>query len=624
MGKTVSGLLGVLVCSNLAVAEPNEVYFGDTHLHTALSFDAFLRLNRSADPDTAYRWAKGLPVIHPYSRSRVQINTPLDFLVVADHAESMGVLNAIHGNTFDEPEASVFRKIKVWVISKFMNYTMRDEESSGNFYKEVMAKKPIGTSPDPVKNQVSRASERSPLGDTSVVEGSAWKQTIKAAEQHYEPGKFTSLIGWEWTSTPTGANLHRVIFTPDGAGKASQFLPFGSDQSEYPEDLWRWLEATQLQTGTRFVSIPHNPNVSKGYMFAETSLEGKPITADYARRRMSWEPVTEVTQIKGDSETHPSLSPLDPFADFERYSFYLQAYPEGYQASEADFARSALKRGLAISQKIGVNPFKFGMIGSTDSHTGLASPEEANFWGKMANDSVPEKKNSGGFISKDNATGWDMSASGLAAVWANENNREEIYAAFQRKEVYATTGPRLRLRLFAGWEFSEQDLEFENLGSVGYRKGVPMGGDLSRADVDTPLQLMIRATKDPKGANLDRVQVVKGWVDASGEKFERVYNVAWSGSRKIDATGKLAAIGNTVDLKTASYSNSIGNEELSVIWADPDFKQEQSAFYYVRVLQIPTPRHSLYDAVALQETLPGGVPAFIQERAYTSPVWYTP
>lgn len=617
-------LTGILISCYVAAVESTEVYFGDTHLHTSLSFDSFLRLNRTADPDTAYRWAKGLPVIHPYSRARVQINRPLDFLVVADHAESMGVLNAIHSGSFDDPESGFFRKIQLWAISIFMNYAIRDEESSGDFYKSVMAKSPDGNSADPVQNQVTRASERSPLGDTSVVERSAWQQTIDAADRHNQPGKFTSLIGWEWTSTPTGANLHRVIFTPDGADKAKQFLPFGSDQSEYPEDLWRWLDNTQVQTGTRFVSIPHNPNVSKGYMFAETTLAGKAITPEYARTRMRWEPVTEVTQIKGDSESHPSLSPLDPFADFESYSFYLQAYSQPYHAEAGDYARSALKRGLQISQTIGVNPFKFGMIGSTDSHTGLSSPEENNFWGKMANDSIPEKKNKGGFISKDNATGWDMSASGLAAVWATENTRDEIYAAFQRKEVYATTGPRLRVRLFAGWGFTDHDLSVENLAEVGYAKGVPMGGDLARSAEKTPPQLMIRATKDPQGANLDRVQVVKGWVDANGHQFERIYNVVWSGNRQLDVKGLLPLVGNTVDVDTAVYQNTIGAEELSVIWTDPDFNPEQSTFYYVRVLQIPTARHSLYDSLALQKALPKGVPLLIQERAYTSPIWYTP
>jgi len=617
----------------LVASEPTEVYFGDTHLHTSLSFDSFLKQNQSAGPDTAYRWAKGLPVIHPYNRARVQIDTPLDFLVVSDHAESMGVFNAVHHDYFEEPEAGLFRRVKTWFVTIVVKYMMRDEESSSQFYLDVMAKTPEGNDPDPVKNQVTRASERSPLGDTSMVVRSAWMDIVEAADRHYEPGKFTSLIGWEWSSTPTGINLHRVVFTPDDASKAKHFLPYGSDQSEYPEDLWSWLETTQNKTGARFVAIPHNPNVSKGYMFGETTLDGKPITADYARTRMQWEPVTEVSQVKGDSESHQDLSPEDAFADFENYEFYLQAYSQEYEAKEGDYARSALKRGLEFEQKIGVNPYKFGMIGSTDSHTSLSSAEEGNFWGKMANDSIPEKKHKGSFIDKDGPTGWDMAAAGLAAVWAKENTREEIYAAFQRKEVYATTGPRLRVRLFAGWDFSGFDQLSDDLTEIGYAKGVPMGGDLTWpagavSDVGgenkkVP-QLLIRATKDPKNANLDRIQVIKGWVDTSGRKLERIYNVAWAGDRALDSQGALQAVGNTVDLKTATYDNSIGAEELSVLWADPDFNAEQHAFYYVRVLQIPTPRHSLYDALSLQQKLPDNIPSIIQERAYTSPVWYTP
>jgi len=463
------------------------------------------------------------------------------------------------------------------------------------------------------------------FGDTTKAETTAWHETIDAAERHNDPGKFTTLHGWEWSSLPTGANLHRVIFTPDGADKAKQFLPFGCDQSEYPEDLWQWLEETQARTGARFVAIPHNSNISKGYMFAETTLKDKPITADYARRRVDWEPVVEVTQKKGDSETFPTLSPDDEFADFETFRFYIEQGQDrrNYVARAGDYIRPALKRGLAIEEKIGVNPYKFGLIGSTDSHTGLSSPQEPNFWGGFGRDSGPERKRQDPY-DPNVSNGWYMSASGLAAVWARENTREEIYAAFKRKEVYATTGSRLRVRFFGGWDFKSGDVDSKKMAEIGYTKGVPMGGDLTHADSGKAPRFLIRAVKDPKGANLDRVQVIKGWLDGTGKQREKVFNVAWSGGRRLDTNGKLPAVGNTVDLTVPTYTNSIGEPELSVLWSDPTFDADQRAFYYVRVLEIPTPRHSTYDAVALQIPPPREGPATIQERAYTSPIWYSP
>jgi len=477
---------------------------------------------------------------------------------------------------------------------------------------------------DPVQDPSNEIPD-SAFGDLTKIETTAWEEIVDAAERNNDPGTFTSLIGWEWSSIPTGANLHRVVFTPDGADKAKQFLPFGSDEGQYPEELWQWLDDTKKRTGTRFVAIPHNSNISKGYMFAETTLKGKPITAEYARTRMQWEPVVEATQFKGDSEARAAFSPQDEFADFENFDHYLQQDVEAYEAKKGSFIRPALKTGLAIENKIGVNPFKFGMIGSTDSHTGLASPEEDNFMGKVARDSTPETKISEG---KKVVTfnGWDMSASGLAAVWAKENTREAIYNAFQRKEVYATTGPRLKVQMFAGWNFEKGAANANNFAEIGYRQGIPMGGDLVKPENVTGKapQFLIRAVKDPKGANLDRIQVIKGWVDSKGAQHEKVYNVAWAGERKLDAKGKLAPVGNTVDISIPSYTNTIGTAELSVKWRDPSFIASQNAFYYVRILQIPTPRHSQYDAVALQIDTPKEGPAFLQERAYTSPIWYTP
>jgi len=412
-------------------------------------------------------------------------------------------------------------------------------------------------------------------------------------------------------------------------------MPYGSDQSSYPEDLWAWLDATSKKTGASFVAIPHNSNISKGYMWGETFLDGTPYTPESARTRAHWEPVAEVTQYKGDSESHPDLSPEDEFADFEEYPFYIQRNEVEYKAQPGDYARSALERGLEIEERIGVNPFKFGMIGSTDSHTGLSASEEDNFWGKMAIDSTPETKRK--FAVGRNVTGWNMGASGVAAVWAEENTRESLFAAFRRREVYATTGPRMRVRFFGGWSFEEADLDEADLGQVGYSKGVPMGGDLmarpaapsglakllGRKAPEAPA-FLIQAVKDPKSGNLDRVQVVKGWIGPDGRSREKIYDIAWSGDRAIDADGKLEAVGNTVDLESGTYTNDIGAPELTRVWTDPSFDPAQRAFYYVRVLEIPTPRHSLLDAIALQIDPPKEGPPTLQERAYTSPIWYTP
>jgi hypothetical protein len=620
---TMSGLCLAVTAGQAIAAESTNLYWGDTHLHTSYSFDAFLSENQSADPDTAYRWAKGQPVIHPYTRAKVRIQTPLDFLVVSDHAEAMGVMRAVVNETQELGELSLWGEIERWASMLYIRYTVADG-SSGAVFNDLLPSKAQNPGTDPVQDPANVKPD-AVLGDMIATETTAWGEIVDAAERHNDPGKFTAFLGWEWSSIPTGANLHRVVISPNGADKGKQYIPFGSDQSQYPEDLWVFLDKTAKETGSEFIAIPHNSNVSKGYMFPEVTLRGQPITVNYARTRMAWEPVVEMTQIKGDSETHPSLSPQDPFADFETYGFYLQNSPEKYQVTKADYIRSGLRRGLQIEQKIGVNPFKFGLIGSTDSHTGLASAEEDNFWGKFAHDSTPETKRSKTILGGTKASGWNMQAGGLAAVWASENTRDSIFSAFKRREVYATTGPRISVRVFGGWGFEENAEDANNFAEIGYAQGVPMGGDLSQtATTDKPLQLLIRAVKDPKDANLDRVQVVKGWLDATGESHEQIYNVAWSGERKLTKQGKLAAVGNTVDLKTANYTNTIGAAELATVWIDPNFDASQRAFYYVRVLQIPTPRHSLYDAVAMQVDAPIEGPATIQERAYTSPIWYTP
>jgi len=619
-------VIAVLVFANcMATAEPvKNVYFGDTHLHSSYSFDAFLNNNHSADPDTAYRWAKGQPVIHPYNRARVQIDTPLDFLVVSDHAEMLGVMRAVHEDNFIKEDLGWIGNIKRWYSFWLMNRAI-DSNTGLQFFSQFLPQNPtIEGHSDPVQHPDNNISDLAIFGDTSKTSILAWHDIVETAERHNDPGTFTSLLGWEWSSIPMGANLHRIVISPDGAEKGKQFLPYGSDQSQYPEDLWQWLDETQQQTGARFLAIPHNSNISKGYMFDNTTLRGEPITAEYARRRMQWEPVVEVTQIKGDSETRSDFSPEDEFADFENYDYYIQVGQKNdYKASAADYIRPALKRGLSIGQQVGVNPYKFGLIGSTDAHTGLSTSEEGNFWGKMASDSTPETKERLG--AKLRSNGWNMSASGIAAVWAEENTREAIYAAFKRKEVYATSGPRLRVQMFAGWDFPEGAESSESFSAIGSQFGVPMGGDLTAGDNDGKAPVfLLRAVKDPLGANLDRLQVVKGWIDSAGQQQEKVYNVAWSDDRQLDASGNLSPVGNTVDLSSGRYDNSIGQPEFSLRWTDPDFGPQQSAFYYVRVLQIPTPRNGLLDSLALELDEPPRGAKTIQERAYSSPIWYQP
>ena len=620
----ISGLLLAGLSHTLAAQGSSKLLFGDTHLHTSYSFDAYLNKNQTADPDVAYNWAKGLPVIHPLHSARVQIGTPLDFLVVSDHAELMGVIRAMNQGTATNEDLGLWGNLKRRVSLLVLNRAIVGGDGA-QLFNSLLPVPPSNPGGDPVADP-DNVLPTNTFGDTLPTETNAWHEIVESAERHNKPGEFTTFIGWEWSSIPTGANLHRIIFTPDGGDKARQFVPYGSDQSQYPEDLWQWLEETRDATGTPFIAMPHNSNISKGYMYADTTLKGEPITAEYAKRRMAWEPVSEVTQIKGDSETHPSVSPDDEFADFETYSHYIQQVAQPYSPQPADYARSALRLGLELEQKTGVNPYQFGMIGSTDSHTGLSSAEENNFWGKFARDSTPETKRSANKIGGGKVTGWSMSASGLAAVWAKDNTREAIFAAFQRKEVYATTGTRLQVQVFGGWAFDEDILNNPEFANLGYQQGVPMGGNLSlpaNDEAQAP-QMLIRAFKDAKGANLDRIQVIKGWLDAAGEQHEQVYNATWSGNRQLDGNGKIAAVGNTVDLETAHYENSIGAEQLSVLWTDPNFEPGQKAFYYVRVLQIPTPRHSLYDALALQSDIPEEGPATIQERAYTSPIWYSP
>ncbi len=624
---SLSLIATVMTMAGAAASDPaRQLYWGDTHLHTSYSFDAFLNGNHSADPDTAYRWAKGLPVIHPFHRARVQIETPLDFLVVADHAEYLGVVRKVYRDVHGGPGAAFAERLRAAV----------DGGQGAGIFRGILPAAEI--EPGETRDPVTPDGAPNPLPIPEDGEGlrrDAWAETTAAADRHDEPGRFTALIGWEWSSLPNGANLHRVVFTSADGETARRFMPYRSSDSYYPRDLWAWLERTEARTGAPFVAIPHNPNISKGYMFGATLVDGTPYTVESARTRSRWEPVAEVTQYKGDSETHPDLSPADPFADFETYEGYIQTNRQTYKASVGDYARSALRRGLELDARVGANPYKFGMIGATDSHSGLAAAEEDNFWGKMAVDSTPETKDR--FAAGRGLNGWNIGAQGLAGVWAEENTRASIFAAFRRREVYATTGPRIQVRFFGGWDFESRDAAAADLADRGYARGVSMGGDLPPVpappkglakwlggkDPVAP-RFLIQASRDPRGANLDRVQIVKGWLEADGRSRERVYDVAWSGDRSQGADGQLPPVGNTVDLETGRYTNDIGSPELVSVWTDPDFDPDQRAFYYARVLEIPTPRHSLLDGLALGVAPPDQQPPTLQERAYSSPIWYTP
>jgi hypothetical protein len=583
--------------------EPSQVFWGDTHLHTSYSPDAFFFGNETADPDTAYRYAKGLPVVHPYHRAKIQIGTPLDFLVVADHAEMMGVpFRLFQGDETLTKTASGRRFVKMLKAGK-------GQEVFIEFVGAINEGKPY----EDLNGEDTRRS--------------VWSDMVSITERHNAPGRFTSFIGWEWTSTPGGKNLHRVVFMPQGGEVAAKFIPYSSFDSTNPEDLWAWLEETSARAGASFTAIPHNSNISGGLMFNDVDSEGRPITAEYARTRMKWEPVIEVTQIKGDSETDPILSPTDEFADFEPFSHAIDTESLGTGAKApigpGDFARAALGRGLELEAKVGVNPYKFGMIGSTDSHTGMSSAEENNFHGKTAFDSTPA--NTFDTFIGVKGFGADMSASGMAGVWAPVNERTALFDAFRRKEVYATTGPRIRVRLFGGWGYASDDATKKELAQIGYANGVPMGGDLTEAPEGKAPRFLVYAIKGPQGANLDRVQMVKGWLNENGVAQEKVYNIAWSDDRELHDDGTLKPVGNTVDLVTGTYTNEIGDAQLSTVWEDPDFNPEVRAFYYLRVLQIPTPRHTLYNAIALSmDPAKTGHPPTIQERAYSSPIWYTP
>jgi hypothetical protein len=588
---------------------PNRVYFGDTHLHTSYSTDAGM-IGNTLGPDEAYRFARGEEV-KSSTGLQVKLGRPLDFLVISDHSENLGLAPAlVEGNP--ELLKNPWGKMQYELVKK------GDIASVTKAYDNWMVG--MGKSEDPLKEQTALAANM-------------WKRITSAAEKYNEPGRFTAFIGFEWTSNPDGNNLHRNVIFRDGKDKADQIVPISAYDTTDPERLWTWMQDYEKKTGGKLLAIPHGSNLSNGLMFDDVTLTTKkPLDRDYAVRRMRWEPLYEVTQMKGDAETYPTLSTRDEFANFERWdrgSFGAQ--PKTPDMLPRESARETLKRGLAYESKLGVNPFKFGMVGSTDSHTSLATTQEDNFFGKVvllepSADPIRFDEVISGRPAPKGSQMYarETSASGLAAVWARDNTREALWDAMARKEVYATTGTRLQVRVFGGFDFNAKDMERSDFAEQGYARGVPMGGDLKTAPAGKAPTFLIRALRDADGANLDRVQVIKGWLDATGKTHEKVYDVAWSGNRTIGANGKLPAVGNTVNVKQASYTNAIGAPYLTAYWKDPSFDVKQRAFYYVRVLEIPTPRWTTFDAKVFGVKLPTDVPASIQERAYTSPIWYIP
>jgi len=614
--RAAAGILSALLVTQ-AWATEKQILWGDTHLHTNRSFDAFTNRNFSVGPDEAYRFARGLPVEHPGHKARVQLETPLDFLVVSDHAEFLGNIRHLYNVGIPTEGMGFFQKLRVWYVQYLIRDAIKKGEGRAFFVRQL---------PEPFDTPHEAISEWDLAGSVfprvPVLEDQAWSDIADAAEANNIPGQFSAILGWEYSLIPGGANLHRVVMTDLDGESAKVFQPFGSDDSLYPEDLWAWLDKTSEETGGNFIAIPHNSNISKGAMFDTITMRNEPIGPEYAEIRRRWEPIVEVTQYKGDSETHPVLSPNDPFADFEDYPYYIQRDWTEYKPQVGDFMRSALIRGMQIEREIGVNPYQFGVIGSTDAHTGLAAAEENNFHGKFATDSMPASKLEGWSDNANSSFGWAMGAQGLAAVWAEENTRESIMQAMKRRETYATTGPRIGLRFYGGYGLDATALEasafpYESSGAV------PMGGELDPQDSSAPV-FLVHAMADPKSGTLDRIQIVKGWVDEAGEANEQIFDVAWSSPDRMQADGSLRPVPNTVDLETGTWSNDAGAAALTAEWRDPEFDPAVAAFYYVRVLEVPTPRHSLLDKLALGGDVDTRRPDTVQERAYSSPIWYRP
>jgi hypothetical protein len=601
-----AGFLAAAGFAATAAAQDTQLFWGDLHLHSNYSSDAYSTGNRSVTPDMAYRYARGLPIAQAQTGVKIRITRPLDFLAVTDHAINMGI------------DAFARRSDEFLSTTEggraLLELRAQSEEWTGGRGGGRGGRGRGG--PDPARQAIQRDTH------SDEFKSRVWEDEVAAAEANYIPGEFTTFVAWEWTSLVGQPlkNLHRCVITNADSLSGNEFIPFSNADSTRPEDLYAYLRRTKERTGVDFIAIPHNSNLSGGLMFDLVDSDGRPIDAAYARERAVWEELVEITQTKGTSEVRPELAPTDEFAEFEIRRKLLAGQPT--PADPGDYVRNALLRGISFQNSIGVNPYKYGFVGDTDNHTGTSTVDERNFLGKLASDITLESRAA---ERKPIFPAWEMSASGITGVWAVENTREAIFAALKRKETYATTGTRIQLRVFGGFSFRPADADADDMAAVGYAGGVPMGGDLTHAPRGQAPKLLIHAAMDPMSGNLDRIQVIKGWVDDEGESHEKIYEAAWSGGRKLGPDGKLPPVGNTVDIDTGKFENTIGAPQLATVWQDPDFDPDQTAVYYVRVLEIPTPRHSLYDAIALGID-PGetGQALTIQERAFASPIWYTP
>lgn len=612
-------------------SHPQEVFWGDTHLHTVYSFDAGAA-GTLLTPEASYRFARGEEVLTD-SGEYVQLSRPLDFLAVTDHTDQLGSFSQF---VKDPPKDCDTQAEQDQVDDWHALITSGNPEDAAQAQVEIVSAFAQGTIP-------------SCMLQSSLQYRTAWEEEVNFAEAFNDPYKFTAMIAYEWTSLDKGNNLHRNVIFRDNGYKAKQLVPKNTEDGTDPELLWKWMEAYEDTTGGDVLAIPHNGNLSNGEMFADLDARGMPLTRQYAEQRQRWERLYEVIQIKGASETHPDLSPDDEFAGFEvagwdNGNLDLSA-PKTPDMYEHEYARAAFKNGLKFDQDLGANPFKFGLVGSTDSHISISGVEENSFMGKFPSytpspDRTSEVSKKSLFPDEENNIypeaepteryGWQYGAAGYVGVWAEANTRESLFDAMERREVYATSGPRMVVRLFGGWDFTEADLDLDP-GEIGYAKGVPMGSDLAVASEGQSPTFLVAALKDPLRANLDRIQIIKGWLDADGNTHEQVYNVKGSDGRTPDANGNLTDVGYTVDTETATWSDTIGDAELATVWSDPDFDASQRGFYYARVLEIPTPRWTDYDKAFYGEewcrpdpTACNDVPLTLQERVYTSPIWYSP
>lgn len=575
-----------------------NVYFGEQHLHTSASVDAFIMGNRTNDIEDAFNYNKGKKVKKGLTGEILQRKRAYDWTCVTDHSEYLSIMDAVSDPKSPLQNDPIVMALKTNDPAKM---DMAFKTLAGAFIGGV---------------------QYEPFNNMKILKP-AWTRHVEAINKANEPGKFTTLIAYEWTSMPGGQNLHRNVFFRDDKGPE---YPFTSMDSNRPEDLWTYLES-QREIGHDCFSISHNGNISNSLMYAPLDSEGNPISKRYAERRALNEPATEIMQVKSVSETHPALSPNDEFADFEMsYNGLIGSNPKVVSRVDYGFIRQALINGLEHEQNLGVNPFKFGIVAGADSHSALSINEEFNFTGPHGvSDDTPKVRLSGA-ASSTGSPAVTLASAGTTAVWATENTREAIFDGLKNKHTYGTSGTYITLRFFGGWDYAsdliKNDKDWVQKACDG---GVPMGGDLPiRSTGAKAPTFAVMAMKDPESGNLDRVQIVKGW-QAAGHGHEKIYDVAWSDNRKPDSTtGKLPPVGNTVDIKKCTWDNTIGDTQLSAVWKDPDFDPTQHAVYYVRVLEIPTPRWSTYDAMKLGIDPPAGYPATIQERAWSSPIWYTP